>query len=865
MIGVLKIHAQPSNDNFTNAASLTGSPLSFGGILDLATKETGEPGLGGDAHTGRALGKSLWWSWVAPVSGTVTLSSSGSTFNPLMGVFTGSALTNLSVVASNGVTVPPNGGLFTTWVPPSTLTFHADAGVMYALMVDQASSQVVVPPPVLQANISLKLNSLRIISPDENATFLSVSNVLLAATFAPGSYDGAVTKVDFIVSGQSYPSNVLAATNLGFVTQPPYQIVWTNPPSGDYSVAVKAMLADGTTNMSSARSFRVFPSFLTNDSFSGRQLLTGTNPTVLATNVFASAELGEPLLSDGWGRTLWYSWIAPTNGTVFVSVGSTNYTPIVGVFTGTNLQSLSLVCSNLFRWSYGSACPGQWRERGAFAFDASAGVEYQIAVDGYLRTNYGPYVLVLGGANSGSTSFPCSVVSNTAEFPLQLEFHASPANDNLADAEVLIGSQLVLTNSNIGATKEPAEPNHAGDVGGRSVWFTWTAPAAGNVIIGTNIPVYHQPPTNGVIPLTGGVRSTNFSGSTGGQGYNCNQCGTGVDANPPPDFLPLFAVYSGSVISNFTSVASGTEARFDVAAGQTFKIAMDGNMGSSGDVVFFLTLTPIPPNDDFSNARVLTGNAVLATGYNVAASTEAGEPAHAGDTSGQSVWWSWTAPTYGTVSLSLSNSDFVFPLAVYTGSDVGSLHPIAAGYGSASYFAHAGQVYQIAVGSELGNSGEIRLNLFGPPLRTNAFVYAQPVSNRFLLGFAGTSGQTAILQLGQGNAWTNLATGMVSNSVVEFLVERDPTLPPPSYRVMLIDEGLPPASPAHNQSAIGPGGTFQTRITGIAGQQFVIQASTNLVDWTSLGTNTLTADWLDYVDLSSTNFPVRFYRVLSAP
>ena len=33
--------------------------------------------------------------------------------------------------------------------------------------------------------------------------------------------------------------------------------------------------------------------------------------------------------------------------------------------------------------------------------------------------------------------------------------------------------------SNVGATKEPGEPDHAGDPGGASVWYTWTAPADG--------------------------------------------------------------------------------------------------------------------------------------------------------------------------------------------------------------------------------------------------------------------------------------------------------------------------------------------------------------------------------------------------
>ncbi len=58
---------------------------------------------------------------------------------------------------------------------------------------------------------------------------------------------------------------------------------------------------------------------------------------------------------------------------------------------------------------------------------------------------------------------------------------AAPANDDFAAAK-LIGSAAVgfATALTLEATKQPGEPNHAGDAGGHSVWFSWTAPADGN-------------------------------------------------------------------------------------------------------------------------------------------------------------------------------------------------------------------------------------------------------------------------------------------------------------------------------------------------------------------------------------------------
>ena len=59
-----------------------------------------------------------------------------------------------------------------------------------------------------------------------------------------------------------------------------------------------------------------------------------------------------------------------------------------------------------------------------------------------------------------------------------------PANDNFADAPVLTGSGSV-NGSSINATKEAGEPNHAGNVGGASVWYRITPTVSGIATIDT--------------------------------------------------------------------------------------------------------------------------------------------------------------------------------------------------------------------------------------------------------------------------------------------------------------------------------------------------------------------------------------------
>src|SRR5215471_10852318 len=55
---------------------------------------------------------------------------------------------------------------------------------------------------------------------------------------------------------------------------------------------------------------------------------------------------------------------------------------------------------------------------------------------------------------------------------------AIPDNDSFATRITLYGTNVSTSGSNVGATKEPGEPD-PNFSGGKSVWWTWTAPADG--------------------------------------------------------------------------------------------------------------------------------------------------------------------------------------------------------------------------------------------------------------------------------------------------------------------------------------------------------------------------------------------------
>src|SRR5438128_6192065 len=84
----------------------------------------------------------------------------------------------------------------------------------------------------------------------------------------------------------------------------------------------------------------------------------------------------------------------------------------------------------------------------------------------------------------------------------------------------------------------------------------------------------------------------------------------------------------------------------------------------------------IPENDSFTTRIALFGTNLTTTGSNVDATKEPGEP----DPSfqgGKSVWWTWTPPSSGYLTLSTTGSDFDTMLTVFTGNVLSNLDLVA--------------------------------------------------------------------------------------------------------------------------------------------------------------------------------------------
>ncbi|MBM3873037.1 MAG: hypothetical protein FJ382_04760 [Verrucomicrobia bacterium] len=113
-----------------------------------------------------------------------------------------------------------------------------------------------------------------------------------------------------------------------------------------------------------------------NDTLAGATVLTERNPIVTGTNSKASAQAGEPPHGGlAARRSLWYRWTAPASVRFHATAASAQLNPVVAVYTGESLGSLTAVASDV------SPLPDAETKSAIASFDAVAGRTYLIAVD----------------------------------------------------------------------------------------------------------------------------------------------------------------------------------------------------------------------------------------------------------------------------------------------------------------------------------------------------------------------------------------------------------------------------------------------------------------------------------------------------
>jgi photosystem II stability/assembly factor-like uncharacterized protein/LysM repeat protein len=231
----------------------------------------------------------------------------------------------------------------------------------------------------------------------------------------------------------------------------------------------------------------------------------------------------------------------------------------------------------------------------------------------YVGTEVGVFASEDGGANWSPTSDGPANVSVDELFwqgtrlaaathgrgIFDIDTQARPANDDFANAQTLTGSSATAAGRNVGATKETGEPNHAGNAGGKSIWYRWTAPSNGTLTIDTR----------GSKTSAGAILDTTLGVYTG----------SGVNA--------LSAVASNDDENNAGGIITSKIGPFAVTGGTTYRIAVDGyNSGTgavSGDTVLNLAFTSTGDNVAPSVALTSPQEGAIVSGTNVTLSADA--------------------------------------------------------------------------------------------------------------------------------------------------------------------------------------------------------------------------------------------------
>jgi hypothetical protein len=257
------------------------------------------------------------------------------------------------------------------------------------------------------------------------------------------------------------------------------------------------------------------------DSFAGRALVKGAPVEVTGSNVGAGREAGEPVPTAlaAAGHSVWVEWEATQTGYFTFSTCASAISTVLGTYVGSEVSNLTAEESRA----------------------ESDGPECSSVEDGitFLALNGANVQLQLDGDSFFVPPSPPPVTEGA--LALRIEATPPPPNDDFENATALAGSTTEepggarfyfadVHGYDWAAGKQTGEPNHAGDQGGASAWYTWEAPETGVARI--------------------------------------SLCCSAPD---------LLGVYTGTTLGGLSEVGSGKQSvEVPVTAGTTYRIAVDG-------------------------------------------------------------------------------------------------------------------------------------------------------------------------------------------------------------------------------------------------------------------------------------------------
>ncbi len=357
----------------------------------------------------------------------------------------------------------------------------------------------------------------------------------------------------------------------------------------------------------------------TNDNFSAAIFLSEISGTVTGSNFGAGNELNEPDI--GWNYpifTVWYKWVAPSNGGVKVDTHGSDFNTIIGVFTGNSLEDLQEIASNddavdVFDYTSSVTVP------------IEKGETYYFVVDGYwepgnITLNWKPVTL----------------------FDLN--------NDNFRSAYQLPSESGTLTTHNFLATPEYSEPGHGSYDWGKKITF--------------------DGPYHSLWFTIKPSKDVTLEFNTEGSSFD-----TVIAVYNNKSKLKKIKRIAFNDDVNWETLSS--KVVFKAKAGHEYYIAVDGLDGEDGIVILNWMLHDKPANDDFASAQELSKNTGYVLANNSAATAEKGEESHGlfdyywekNPKAKNSIWYKYTPETDGQLLLKTYGSEIDTVIAVYVDGD----------------------------------------------------------------------------------------------------------------------------------------------------------------------------------------------------
>jgi hypothetical protein len=309
-------------------------------------------------------------------------------------------------------------------------------------------------------------------------------------------------------------------------------------------------------------------------------------------------------------------------------------------------------------------------------------------------------------------------------------------------------------------------------------------------------------------------------------------------------------------------------------------------------------------NDNFADAVELSGVLLTNTGVFLRPTKETGEPNHLTNSTLASVWFKWTAPASGSVTILVTGDTFAPGVAVYTGASVSALWPVSGGDSFSNddgdgdhtppgmqprlhplrlstpvvtFSATAGTVYRIALVEWPDANGNytLRLNQPSAPLitihpfpRNPHVIQGDPVT--FAAGAIGCPAPTFKWHYsGNSNTWSDISGATATTYTISSVQSTNDGY----YRLYATNAHGTAVSSAAKLDYFSTGAQpitdllstasgFEFKQPEVQGYTYVFYASTNVAapfsNWVAVLTNVAGTNFI--TDAGATNYPQRFYR-----